>query len=296
MNVPSVLILMSSYNGAKYIRQQIESILNQQGNFKVSLLVRDDGSTDQTTKILDEYREKKVLDWFSGENVGPAKSFLDALKCSGSYDYYAFADQDDVWFPDKILTGLTFLEGINKPALYFSNALLVDEHLHEYNATVYKNKPCLDFFTLCCAGGLLGCTMIFNPALASLVKENPLPKHVFMHDFYIAVLCKLCDGKIFYNTSATMFYRQHGKNVVGVKKDIVGKVKNKLKLVAKKSKISIADQSLALIPLASDPEKKKWLQKISQYRNNFLNRLLLASSLKMNVSLSLRMSIILGHR
>ena len=92
-----VAVLMSSYNGEKYIRPQIDSILAQEGNFELSLFVRDDGSTDKTQAILQEYAQKRKLTWYTGNNLGPARSFMDLLKKCKGFNYYAFADQDDYW-------------------------------------------------------------------------------------------------------------------------------------------------------------------------------------------------------
>lgn len=83
---------MSTYNGEKYLSEQIESILRQDCDAEISLIVRDDGSSDKTTEILDEYKEKELLTWFQGENVRPAKSFWQLIKSNPGYDYYAFAD------------------------------------------------------------------------------------------------------------------------------------------------------------------------------------------------------------
>ena len=101
-----VAVLMSTYNGEKYIREQIDSILEQSGNFDLDLWVRDDGSKDSTQQILQEYAQQRKLHWYTGENLGAAHSFIDLVrKCKG-YDYYAFADQDDYWMTNKIQMGV----------------------------------------------------------------------------------------------------------------------------------------------------------------------------------------------
>ena len=97
-----VAVLMSTYNGEKYLNEQIDSILSQSGNFELSLLVRDDGSTDETINILNKYQNLGKLKWYSGKNLGPGKSFIDLLYKTHGYDYYAFSDQDDVWMTGKI--------------------------------------------------------------------------------------------------------------------------------------------------------------------------------------------------
>ena len=107
----TVQILLSSYNGDKYINRQIDSILCQK-DVEVHLLIRDDGSTDQTRQIIKKYEKKypfniKVV---LGENIGWKKSFFTLLKLAGDYDYYAFADQDDYWYEDKEISAIDVME------------------------------------------------------------------------------------------------------------------------------------------------------------------------------------------
>lgn len=201
-----VVVLMSTYNGERYLREQIESILNQIGEFDLSLYVRDDGSKDGTIEILREYQNEKKLKWYTGDNLGPAKSFINLLQNCGAYDYYAFADQDDVWEKDKIQRGINVLEEQNGPALYCSNAELVDLQLISLGRNVYKTMPRTDFETVISAGGLLGCTMVFNDELKRRIKRDRYPVMI-LHDFYMAALCVSIGGVILYDQEATMKYK-----------------------------------------------------------------------------------------
>ena len=100
-----VIVLMSTYNGEKYLRNQIESLLRQV-DVEIEILVRDDGSKDGTLGILEEYKNSREysgkLSYYVGPNVGPAKSFLDLIKHAPEAEYYALCDQDDTWLPDKL--------------------------------------------------------------------------------------------------------------------------------------------------------------------------------------------------
>ena len=96
----SIIILMSTYNGEKYLKAQIESLLSQ--TIKVEILVRDDGSTDSTQQILDDYAQRGMLKWYSGKNLGSGKSFFDLACKAPDADFYAFADQDDIWENKKV--------------------------------------------------------------------------------------------------------------------------------------------------------------------------------------------------
>ena len=96
-----IQVLMSTYNGEKYLKEQIESILNQE-KVEVNILIRDDGSCDKTLKIIKELSKNPKISYYEGKNIGPAKSFMDLVNKSGDkFNYYAFADQDDIWMPNK---------------------------------------------------------------------------------------------------------------------------------------------------------------------------------------------------
>ena len=296
-----VIVLMSTYNGERFLKEQIESILNQKGAFQLDLVVRDDGSSDGTVNILEYYKNKKLLNWYSGENLGPALSFIDLLYNSKEYDYYAFADQDDFWQDDKLERGIKKIESIYNPCVYFSNASLVDENLNYLGRDVYKCSPKLDFYTLSCAGGILGCTMILNNQLVECIKKKSPPTKIVMHDFYISVLCKYLGGEILYDNYCSLKYRQHGNNVIGVAHGKSNIIINRFKFITRKKKISISNQSNELLKYNSDLNYKNWAESIAKYRNNLYRRILLSFSLKtryvnLNMSLKMRLAILLGNR
>lgn len=297
-----VIVLMSSYNGELYISEQIDSILNQIGEFELELIVRDDGSTDKTIGILKEYAGLNRLSWYSSGNVGPQNSFFDLLQNSGDADYYAFADQDDVWNKNKIARGIEMLEySENIPSVYFSNAEIVDGKLNSTNKNVYTSCPALDLCTLAISGGILGCTMIFNHKMMQLIRINKETPRILMHDFYIALLCKAHNGNLIYDEKCNMKYRQHGSNVVGVntKDNIFARLK---KDISKKYVYSIADQADYIIANYNlENQSYDWLNKVSKYKNSFVNRLKLATSTKTkygSVSSSIinRLSLMMGNR
>ena len=118
-----ITVLMSTYNGEKYLREQIESILNQK-NVRVQILVRDDGSTDHTHIILDEYQKNGKLNWYTGMNLKSSKSFMNLVTKAPETEYYAFCDQDDVWNNDKLYRAVNKLKSMgnmNIPRLYSCN-------------------------------------------------------------------------------------------------------------------------------------------------------------------------------
>lgn len=300
----TVLVIMSTYNGEKYLREQIESIITQNGDFKLDILVRDDGSTDETQKILEEYQESGVLSWYTGENLRSAKSFMHLIKASNAYDYYVLADQDDVWASQKIGDSIQCLEKHSQPALYFSNAELVDSNMCSLNKKVYQHVPKTDFETLCCAGGVLGCTVTFNKALANEIKNRNLPQNVVMHDFYLAIVCLALGGVIEYSDKAYVKYRQHSNNVVGVSYGVIGTICGRLKDITTKMVPGIAEQANEILLLYSEnisEEKRQWLEVVSQYKKSIYHRVKLAFSTKTkyiskNMGIKLRVSILLGNR
>lgn len=206
-----ITVLMSTYNGEKYIRQQIESILNQK-DVQVTLLVRDDGSTDSTRQILQSYEVAGKLTWFFKENLKSAYSFWDLVERCEINDYYSFADQDDFWYENKLTSAITMLKQHAEPSLYFCKKRLVDKDLKPLDAKDEQvNYVGLGTNLLHCRAA--GCTMVFNHALMKLLREYH-PAVISMHDSWILRVASAC-GCVIYDERIFMDYRQHDHNVVG---------------------------------------------------------------------------------
>lgn len=298
-----VAVLMSTYNGEKYIREQIESILNQIGNFELDLWIRDDGSIDSTIDILNEYQGKNKLRWYSGENMGPGKSFIDLLYKVSGYDYYAFSDQDDVWLINKIEKGISALLECQKEGLYFCNAEYVDQDLKPLGGTTYKNYVPTDYYSAILNPGYLGCTMVFNSKLASVIQTHEFPRKLYIHDAYIARVCAAVGGKIEYDKGVYIKYRQHESNVIG---STVGKsdaLKRRIKMIIEKPIVGIADELQDLSMIYADKiglDEKKWIDLIINYKNGIGSRCCLAFSKKTsftsyNMRLTIALKILLGN-
>lgn len=211
MEAKEVLVLMSTYNGEKYIREQIESIIHQ--SYPCKLVVRDDGSIDTTIQILKEYENKNLLTWYSGNNIGPANSFFDLIKRAGNADYYALADQDDVWDLDKIKIAIMKLEKIDAPKLYFCKRRIVDSQLNVMNVpntSIRKTTP--DVVLL--EGGAYGCTMVFDHKTKKMIEKLQINYDGYLHDVFLYRLISMC-GTIIYDDNEHINYRQHEANVVG---------------------------------------------------------------------------------
>jgi len=295
-------VLLSSYNGEKFIRQQLDSILAQQGVFSLDIIVRDDGSTDSTTAILQQYADAGKLRWYTGENLKPAQSFLHLLQNAPGYDYYAFADQDDCWYPDKLSKALQTIEMCKGPAIACANARLVDATLQPLGRNVYRRPPRTDFYSLLVGSNIIGCTMVFNSEMARLVQEKPAPEEIFMHDSYLLQLCALQDGTIVYDEAPHMDYRQHGGNVVGAKWTKWDALKDRLHRITKPNRVSIATQAQSLRDLyPAEGDKGAFLIQVAAYRQSLGKAVRLACSGRpkfngRNMELTIRLAILLRNR
>lgn len=297
-----IAVLMSTYNGERYLLEQIASILEQQGSFSLDLWVRDDGSADATHQILEEYAANGKLRWYTGENLKPARSFWDLLLHCQGYDYYAFADQDDVWLPGKLQAAVESIVGESGPAAACANARLVGSDLESLGRNVYLTPPPTDLETISIAGGILGCTMVINQALAELLQSRPMPDVMVMHDFYVALVCRLAGGKLCFDSTPQMLYRQHGNNVVGASKNKIAALKDRFRTVTKRAKVSVFDQAKTLIkqyPDYGEREQRKWLEKLAN--PTLSNRVAIACSRKThypnkNKAITLRLAVFLGNR
>ena len=207
-----VNVLMSTYNGERYMREQIDSVLAQD-NVSVDLLVRDDGSTDNTLKLLDAYQGKGALKYYVGANLGPALSFLALLRDSGDADYYAFADQDDFWQREKLAVAVDMLEKAgDAPALYFSRTQMTDAELRPTG--IVEINPLLTFGESLVYEFIPGCTMVMNRALRDIVNTY-VPSYVPMHDVWVYSVALAVGAKVFFDKTPHILYRQHGSNTIG---------------------------------------------------------------------------------
>lgn len=227
----SILIIISTYNGARYLREQLDSIFNQTySNFHI--FVRDDGSNDDTIKILEEYKNRG-LTYYLGDNKKPALSFLEAISVANKdYDYYAFCDQDDVWNPDKVEAAIRAISEIEQdlPILYYSATELVDASLNHigtnFRLPIYTNNLCTSLLN----GSLVtGCTMVINKSLANIIRIG-IPQKPLMHDSWIHRVCLSVGGRIIADPIPHVKYRQHNNNVLGIHKiSFIKKIKKSFK-------------------------------------------------------------------
>lgn len=280
-----VQVLMSTYNGEKYLKEQIESILNQE-NVEISLLIRDDGSTDKTLAMLEDItKENKNVHYYTSQNIGAARSFMDLVNQSNEADYYAFADQDDVWKPKKLISAIEKLESdIDIPSLYISAVEVVDEELNTIEIKKVSGEHC--FEGEMAKNFATGCTMVFNKKLCDIIKMyNPI--YLIMHDSWITRVCYAIGGNVIIDQEPYIKYRQHANNVVGYNDEGFKKLRKQLKIafVDKISmRVNIAKELKngyehfftehtkkvvdMLINYQKDRKAKKWLLHNKNFRTN----------------------------
>ena len=208
---PKVIILMSTYNGEKYVEEQMESLLGQ--SYKnIEIYIRDDGSRDKTVDILKLYETNPKIHLIQGNNVGFIDSFFEVVRVCGDADYYAFCDQDDKWMPEKIQYGVEMLdmEDQKSPLLYFSNYDFYNEKMEFMNhKKPVAGEPSFQNSLVDCMP--LGFTVMFNKRAMELLKSH-IPENSCGHDWWTYMVCAGL-GKIIYDDRVTVCYRRTGNNV-----------------------------------------------------------------------------------
>ena len=216
-------ILLATYNGEKYLKEQLDSILNQTySNFR--LLISDDCSTDNTKKILEEYRnnDNRIELYYQKENLGVIKNFEFLLR-KVENNYYMFADQDDIWKKYKIEKSIKKIQDENCDLVY-SDLEVVDENLNTKYESYWKLKGFYrkikkynNFESLYLNNFVTGCTIISKKELINKVLPLPNISKYVLHDYWLALIISQY-GKISYIEEPLIKYRQHKSNNIGSKK------------------------------------------------------------------------------
>lgn len=271
-----IIVLMSTYNGAKYLEEQVDSIFDQ-NNVDVHLIIRDDGSTDETVNLINRLRERygsKITTYF-GDNVGYRHSFLYLLSVAPDAEYYAFSDQDDVWKPNKLCVAINKLNSINDPIrLYASELTITDDKLNNINVKrkSYKINGIESYFT---RARLAGCTYVFSQELKKLAvclyHKNKLGK-VFDHDFLVGS-CAFACGTVFIDKKSYIFHRRLNSSVTSGGNGLVKRFKAEYRNVFLNKNFH---KNMAMILLDNcydimKPNAKRFLKIVSKYDINLKN-------------------------
>jgi glycosyltransferase involved in cell wall biosynthesis len=242
MNKFQIDIVLSVFNGSNFIGEQIDSFLGQtHENWR--LIIRDDGSTDDTMEIIRKYQgrypDKIETIWDREEaknfNIGACQGFARVLERSTA-KYAMFSDQDDVWLPFKIERTLEMMleleatYGGDMPLMVHTDLRVVDRKLNIIRDSFWQlqrlsPESCSKLNRLLIQNGITGCTVMINRKLRDLATS--IPSEAIMHDYWLA-LVSAAFGKIAYVNEPTILYRQHGANNAGAKKYNMGFILKKV--------------------------------------------------------------------
>lgn len=221
-------ILMATYNGKKFIEEQLQSIINQTYT-DWRLIISDDCSTDGTLEILEKYKKRhseKLIVHANSMPSGSAKNNFYKLlwNWKANSDYVMLSDQDDIWLSEKIEVTLNYMKmyerkyGANTPILIHTDLCVVDENLSELSPSLFfmqKMDPSRHALNQLLVQNIVtGCTMMVNKALLDKIIE--LPRNSVMHDMWLALIAAVF-GKIGFIEHPTILYRQHQFNCEGAK-------------------------------------------------------------------------------
>lgn len=217
--LPKVAILLCTYQGQRYLAEQLISF-EAQSHSSWEVWASDDGSKDDTHMILETYQRK----WPEGRlfvRSGPAEGFAAnflSLTCKDiiGADFYAYSDQDDIWEADKLERAVRWLQTqpADTPALYCSRTRLVDADNNEIGVSpLFLKPPSFANALMQNIGG--GNTMVFNNAARELLREAGGGSSVITHDWWAYIVVSGCGGNVFYDSEPTLRYRQHSDNVIG---------------------------------------------------------------------------------
>lgn len=290
MSNRKVAVLLSAYNGEKFIREQINSLLAQEG-VDVTICVRDDGSSDSTTQILQEYADKGQIQLEVGKNVGFVLSFRELVANAPKSDYYAFCDQDDVWLPHKLKNAVDALEQEDNsiPLLYYTSLTVVNEKLEQI---VDKSCGYIDetdpnvFQNALLNTGANGCTEVFNNATREAFLR--VPKHCIIgHDYSVNTIASGL-GKVIFSRDSQILYRQHANNAFGYFSGGIKILWRSLKAFfcneMKRLRFREAMTFNYVFYDELSPDKKEFIDLMTQYKRGKKFKRLLKKYIKANIS------------
>jgi glycosyltransferase involved in cell wall biosynthesis len=227
MAQPAISICMATYNGEQFLRQQLDSIFAQ-SNQDWQLLIRDDGSDDNTVHIIEDYagrlpgKIRLVTD--NGNRLGASLNFGKLLEYADT-EYIMFSDQDDVWLPNKIELTLNAMKAAeqvypDKPILIHTDLKVIDSELNTIANSMWSYQKLFpeagdDLSRIMAQNVVTGCTVMMNKKAKAV--SIPVPDEAIMYDWWLALnVCR--HGKIIYVSIPSILYRQHSRNRVGAQK------------------------------------------------------------------------------
>lgn len=217
-SLPSVAILLATYNGEAFLDAQLASIEVQAGIGRIDVHVSDDDSTDGTRDLLEAWAQRWQRGEFAivrGPVQGYAANFRSLLAGTpAEADYFAFADQDDLWDEDKLALAIAKLADTTTPGLYLSRTRLIDEAGRFMGLSpLFGHPPDFRNAIVQSIGG--GNTIVMNAAAFRLAAESARRTAFLSHDWWCYILCAGAGGTVIYDSEPHVGYRQHARNVIG---------------------------------------------------------------------------------
>lgn len=269
----TITILMSTYNGGKFIDEQLDSIFHQIGleNYKIKLIIRDDGSTDDTIAIIETWKRKLDIELEIGENIGARNSFFSLLMKAPCSDYYAFCDQDDIWYKDKLCRSI---RNLDENSLYFSNIEYIGTDGKPTGEKLLGPDFQIGLKRILMCNPANGCSMVWDQQLHANAVKIPVDTFT-MHDEFMCTVAFLF-GKLCYDDVPTMGYRLHALNVTQ-SKSMVKRMKIRADIWLGRKKYSLDKRSKVLLEFELRNEDREVLKELSEYKKG-LRRYKIATS------------------
>lgn len=269
-----LIVLLSTYNGEKYLAEQLDSLLEQDLR-PDKIIIRDDGSSDETVKILQRYSERyPFIEYSCGKNLGAGRSFFQLLRDCEQADLYALCDQDDVWFKDKLACAVAALndQDQNIPLLYASRYILTDEKLAPLPSDVSSLYRFSDLPHALLYHSAPGCTFVFNDKVRQLVlRYDPDKQYFLIHDAIIHKVVTLF-GKMILDERPHIYYRQHGSNEIGMSADrfktFVGRIERFVNGSIRNYRSLTAKSLLEVYGSDCSPEARELLRIVADYKED----------------------------
>lgn len=211
---PAVSIVLATHNGARFLGDQLRSILAQTHQ-NWHIILSDDGSSDATLDIAREIIPENQLSILKGPCQGVALNFWNGLGHVPRGHFSAFCDQDDIWRPDKLERALEHLAQCNGPALYSAGRYVTDERLDIL--VTQRRRPAAGLLGTLLRNRVAGHTCVMSPDAVHLLNAFPPSKDVPFHDWWAALILRAKGAKFIHDPMPVLRYRQHGANVIGAR-------------------------------------------------------------------------------
>lgn len=277
-----VLVLLSTYNGEKYLKEQLDSILNQE-RVAIHILIRDDGSSDSTLSILYEYQKKfSNVEVYCGENIGFTYSFYNLIQRAKKHEYYALADQDDIWKKNKMIEAIEKMK--DEYIMYASNLTLVDENLNIlkdlYENYKYENNllnKCFPFYNP------FGCSIVWKNSLQEKIYED-FPEKRIPHDLWMHISGHF-NGKVYIDKDSFILHRLHSNNACGIGNKFITRFKKLIKFYLSDFRTCTDDtlrEAIKIYGLHNLKEDEiELINRILNYKKSILKKIRLLNSKEM---------------